>query len=118
LHADECAKRVAGYPQPTMVGVDRLHPVERRRSIPDFAYPAIVTALAAPDAAEVEPHDGAAQPLERLIHRIGNSIVHRSAVQRMGMKDQRHWGTGFLRMVVTAFEPTIRAGKHHLGHGL
>src|SRR5262249_20751237 len=55
---------------------------------------------------------------ERLIHRVGDPIVHRSAVQRMRMEDQRNWGAGVLRMMITALKPTVRAGKHHLWHGV
>ena len=34
------------------------------------------------------------------------------------MKDQRDRRTGLLRVVVTTLKPTVRAGKHHLWHGV
>jgi hypothetical protein len=101
-----------------VVGVDRLHPVERRRCVADLPDAAVIAPLAAPDAAEVEPHDRAAEPLERLEHRVRDAVVHRSAVQRMRVQHQRDRSARVLRMVVTAFKPTVRTGKHHLRHGV
>ena len=35
----------------------------------------------------------------------------------MGVQNQCDWGTGFLRMMITAFQPAVWAGEHHLWHG-
>ena len=101
-----------------MIGIDGLHPVERGGGVPDLADAAVVPALAAANSPEIEPHHRATEPLERLIHRVGDPIVHRSAVQRMWVENQRDWGAGLLGMMITALEPAIRAGKHHLWHGV
>ena len=118
LHADERTERIPGDPQTAVVRVHRLHPVERGGGVADLADAAVIAALAATDSAKIEPHHRAAEPLERLIHRVGHPIVHRPAVQRMRMKDQRDRRTGLLRVVITALEPAVRAGKHHLWHGV
>jgi hypothetical protein len=90
LHADEGAKRVASNPKAAMARVNSLHPVERRGGIGDLSYSAIVPALAAANAAKVEAHDGKAEALEGLIHGEDDTVVHRSAMQRMRMQQQSY----------------------------
>src|ERR1700722_2613857 len=101
-----------------MIRIDHLHPIERGGGIPDLANAAVIASLAPADTAEVEPHHRAAQPLEGLIHSIGDPVIHRSPMQRMRMKNQRPRRTSLLRVVVTTLKPTVRAGKHHLWHGV
>ncbi len=103
LHADERTERVTGDPKPAMTGIDRLHPVQRRGGIADFADSAVVTALTASDTAEVESHHGASKLLKCLVHRIGDAVIHRPAMQRMRVQNQGDRRAGFLRMVITTF---------------
>ena len=116
LHAHEGAEGVAGNPQAAMARVYHLHPVQRGRGIADFANAAVIAALATAHATEVEAHDREAKLLEALIHRVGNTVVHRAAMQRMWVHDQRQRRTRFLAMVVTTFQAPVWAGEHHLRH--
>ena len=86
-----------------MAGVDRLHPVQRRRGIADFANAAVIAALAAANAAEIEPHDRTTEALEGLIHRICDAIIHGPAVERVRMEDERDRRPRLLGMMITTF---------------
>src|SRR3546814_20345432 len=54
LHADPRAEAEARDPRRLRLGMDRLHPVERRGGVAQFADAIVERALAAADAAEVE----------------------------------------------------------------
>jgi len=112
----EGAEGIAGDPEAPGVRVDRLHPVERGGGVADLADAAVVAALAAADPAEVEAHHREAQLLEALVHRVGDAVVHRSAMQRMRVQDQRQRGALLLGVVVATFEPAIRPGEHDFRH--
>ena len=116
LHADEGTEGVAGDPEPAGRGVNGLHPVKRCGGITDFTDAAIVTALAAANAAKIEAHHREAELFEALEHCIGDAVVHRSAMQRMGVEDERERGAGLLGMVVATFKPTVWAGEHDFWH--
>lgn len=88
LHADKGPKGIASDPEATVAGVDSLHPVERGGGVRDFAYPAIIPALTAADAAKVETHDRQSEALKRLVRGEDDAVVHCSAVQRMRMKQE------------------------------
>src|SRR3546814_19761104 len=61
------------------LGMDRLHPVERRRGVAQLADAVVERPLAAPDAAEVEAQCREAARDEALVHRLGDAVVHRAA---------------------------------------
>ena len=118
LHADECSKRVPGDPQPTTTWVDGLHPVKSACGVTDLTNTAIVTTLATTNPSKVESHHRKAQALECLVHSVSDPVVHGPAMHRVWMQHQRQRRTLLLTMVVTTFEPTVRAGEHHLRHGI
>ena len=95
-------KTIAGNPQPAMAGVERLHPVQRRRGVVNLAHAAVKLALAPPNAAEVKAHDGKAQALIHLVHGIGDAVIHGPAMQRVGVQYQGQRRTALFGVVVTA----------------
>ena len=99
-----------------MARVHHLHPVQRRGRIADFANAAVITALAAAHATEVESHDAEAELLEALVHRVRDAVVHGAAVQRVRVHDQRQRGTSFAAMVVASLKPAVGSGEHYLRH--
>src|SRR3546814_9587182 len=72
------------------LGMDRLHPVERRRGVAQLADAVVERPLAAPDAAEVEAQCREAARDEALVHRLGDAVVHRAAALRVRVQDQRN----------------------------
>jgi hypothetical protein len=44
-------------------------------------------------------------------------VVHRPAVLRVGVEDQRNRRVLFLALVIAALKATLGAGKHHVRHG-
>ena len=116
LHSDPGAEREAGDPAGARFRIDGLRPVERRRSVGKFAGAMIERALAAADTAEIEPHHAEAELLEALVHRVGDTVIHGTAMQRMRVHDQRERRTALLAVVVATLQAPIGAGEHHLRH--
>jgi hypothetical protein len=89
LHSDPSTERKPGHPARLRARVHHLQPIERRRRIRQFADPAVENALAAPDPAEIEPQHRTAPPLKAIEQLIRHAIVHRAAVLRVRVQDQR-----------------------------
>ena len=69
-----------------------------------------------PDAAEIEPHHGAAELVEAMIQLVDERVVHRPAILRMRVQDQRHRRVGRLLTQIARFDPARRAGKDDVRH--
>ena len=96
--------------------MDRLHPVERGGGVRKLANAVVEAALAAPDAAEIEPQRRETARGEGLVQRLGDAIVHRAARLGVGMKDH---GDGRARAragLEAALETAFGSGKDHCGH--
>ena len=98
--------------------VHRLEVVERRGGIAELADALIVFALAAAHTAEVEAQHREADLVEGVVQVVDDAVVHRAAELRVRVQDDGDWRVFFALRVVAAFEPALRAGKNHLGHGL
>jgi hypothetical protein len=117
LHADPGAERIARDPARLGVGIHGLQPVEGGGGVRELAHAVIEAALAAADTAGVEAQDRKAAIHEHVEQREHHLVVHRPAVLRVGMKDQRNRRVFFLALVITTLEATLRAGEHHIRHG-
>ena len=91
LRGDPRAEGETGDPRRTVAGVLPRDPVERCRGVVPLAVAAVVDALAAADAPEVEAQDREVQVREAAEQGVDHLVVHRAAVQRMGMQ---HDGDG------------------------
>ena len=118
LHPDQRAKAVAGHPGGASLWVDRLDPIKRGRGIGQFADPVVKAALAAADAAKVEPQRCKPAGLKGLVHRLSDPVVHRAAGLRVRMKDHRDRCARAAGRLKTPFETAFGSGKDHCGHGL
>ena len=65
--------------------MQRLHPVERGGRVGKFAGAMVEFALAAPDAAEVEPERRETALLEHVEQVVDDLVVHRPAELRVRM---------------------------------
>src|SRR5690606_23877004 len=97
--------------------VQRLQVVERGRRVRKLSHALVVFALAAPDAAEIEPQAGEADVVEGIMETVDHLVVHRPPVLRMGVEDDRQWRVPVLLGMVAAFQPTVGTGEDDLGHG-
>ena len=116
LHADPGAEGESGDPAARCVFVVVLHPVERRRRVRQLALAPVVDALGPPDAAEIEAQGGKAAPGEDVIQAVDDLVVHRPAMLRVRMQDQRERRVRPLAVMVAAFEPAVGAGKNDIRH--
>src|SRR5262249_10921884 len=116
LHADPGAEREAGDPAAARLRVDRLRPVERRGGIRQFAGTMIERALAAADAAEVEPQDREIAVREGIVELVDDLVVHRAPELRVRVQDDRDRRVLLLRRVEPAFDPSGGSGENNLGH--
>src|SRR3546814_7738263 len=88
--SDVCSSDLeARDPRRLRLGMDRLHPVERRGGVAQFADAIVERALAAADAAEVEAQHRETARDEAFVHRLRDSVVHRAAALRIRVEDQR-----------------------------
>ena len=117
LHADPGAEREPRDPAVLGVLVHRLQVVERRGRVAELADALVVLALAAPDAAEVEPQHGEAQLVKGVMQVVDDTVVHRPAELRVRMQDDRDRRVLLLLRVVTSLETTLRSGENDFGHG-
>ena len=117
LHADPGAERDAGDPAGARVRIDRLNPIERGRRIRQLVL-AVINALAAADAAEIEPQNREAALREHVIELIHDRVVHRAAELRMRVEHDADRGILGLGRVKTAFETAGRAGKNDFRHNM
>ncbi len=92
LHGDPGAERDAGDPAALGVRLDDLQPVERGSRVRQLARAAVPDALAAADAAEVEPQHRKAALHEGVIERVDDLIVHRPAELRVRDAGSARWG--------------------------
>ena len=116
LHADPGAEAEAADPGRLRLGMDRLHPVERRGGVAKLADAVVEHALALADAAEVEAQGGEAAPDEGLVERQHDRIVHRAAALRVRVEDHRDRRARARAGAETAFETALGAGKDDFGH--
>src|SRR5262245_33812053 len=94
----------------------RLQPVERRGGVAQLALAAVETALGAADTAEIEPQHGIAPPLEGLVHRVDDLVVHRPPMLRIGMEDDGN-GRGRLPAgLIARFDAPFRSVDDHFRH--
>src|SRR5690606_29215195 len=96
-------------------GVDRLHPVQCRGGVGQFANAVVEAALTAADAAEVEAQRGEAAVDERLVQPLDDAVVHRPTALAVRMEDHRDGRPGTRGGGKTAFETAFGAGKDHGG---
>ena len=76
----------------------------------------IERALAAADAAEVEPQYREAACNERVIDLIDDLVVHRAVKLRMRVQHHRDRRILLLCRMVAALETACRAGENNFGH--
>src|SRR5262249_53272122 len=88
----------------------------RCRRIAQLAHPVVEPALAAADAPGVEAQHGKATIHEHVEQRENHLVVHRPAVLRVGMEDQRDRRMLLLALMIAALKATFWAGKHHVRH--
>src|ERR1700735_4014473 len=116
LHADPGAEGKACNPAGARLGIDRLHPVERRRRVRQFADAVVEAALAAPDAAEVEAQRREAAMHEGIIDLIDDLMVHRAAELRVRMQHNADRRVLLPRRVIAAFDTAGGPCGKNLGH--
>ena len=116
LHPDPGAEREARDPAVLGVGVHRLQVVERRGGVRQLADALVVLALAAADAAEVEPQHGEAEAVEGVVQVVDDAVVHRAAELRVRMQHDGDGGVAVPLRMVAAFEPALGAGEDDFGH--
>src|SRR4051794_17820107 len=97
--------------------MDRLHPIERGRSVAELANAVVEHALALVHAAEIEAQGRKAAPDEGLIEQLNDLVVHRSAHLRMRVEDQSDRRAGAAAGMETSFEASLRAWENDFGHG-
>jgi hypothetical protein len=66
-----------------------LDPVKSSAYIPDFAFAASVLTFAQSGSAKIEAQDGESEPVQRLHGVEDNFVMQRSAIERMGVTDNR-----------------------------
>ena len=81
-----------------------------------LALAAVVLALAAPDAAEIDPKGREAGRDEGLEQRVDDPIVHRAAMLGMGMKHQGDRCVRCLVVGVASLEAACRAVYRNFRH--
>src|SRR6185503_9711656 len=113
---DPGAEREARDPAMRRRGVLALQPIERCRRIGKLTLAAVVGALGAADAAEVEAQRGKAAPREQVIELVDDLVVHRPAVLRMRVQQQGDGRIRSLAMVIAAFEPSFGPGDNYVRH--
>ena len=118
LHANISAERITKHPLGRRIGIHGLQEIQPRAGIGDFANATIITALAAPHTTHIEAQHGKAQRLHALIQRMNDAVIHRAAMQRVRVQQQRRGGIRALGMVIASFKPAIRPGEHYFWHGL
>ena len=97
-------------------GLTGLRPVERRGGVRQFALAVIEAALAAPDAAEIEPQHREAALGEGVIEIVDDLVVHRPAELRMRMQHDGDRRAAHRRGMKTAFDAAGRTVEHDFGH--
>ena len=116
LHADPGAEREAGDPAAARFRVDGLRPVERGGGVGEFALAVVERALAAADAAEIEPQHREIAVRERIVELIDDLVVHRAAELRMRVQ---HDGERCVLLpcgMIPALDTSGGAGKDHFRH--
>ena len=116
LHPDQGAKAETGDPSCLRLGMDRLDPVERSRSIRKLTDPIVETALAATNSAEIEAQRRKTAGDEGAVHRHGDPVVHRPAALGVRVEDHRDRCTGARTRLETAFKAAFGTGKNDCGH--
>jgi hypothetical protein len=81
-----------------------------------LTHPVVEAALAAAHPAGVEAQHREAAIHEDVEQREDDLVVHRPAILRMGMKNQRDGRMFFLALVIAAFQTALGAGEHHIRH--
>jgi len=116
LHADPGAERVAGDPARLGVGIHALQPVERCSGVGQFPHAVVEASLTAADTPGVEPQHRETAIHENMEQREHDLVVHRPAILRVRMQDQRDRCALSLALVIATFEATLGAGEHHVRH--
>ena len=116
LHSYPGAEGKTRDPAALGLGIDRLRPVERGRSIRQFPLSVIERPLAAADAAKIEPERGEAAMHKGVIELIDDRVIHRPAELRVWMKDDCDRRILLSCGVVTPFDASGGAGKNNLWH--
>jgi hypothetical protein len=78
----------------------------------------VVFALAAPDAAEIEPHRGKPLADEHLVQLESGAMIHRAAKQWMGVKDKRYGRVFSFSFLIAAFKTPVRSGENDFWHSV
>ena len=116
LHRDPGSERDAGDPAGLRVRLDDLQPIEGRGRVGKLAGSAIPGALAAPDAAEIEPQHRESAGRKRMIQRVNHLIVHRPAELRVRVQNERDGAVAAVFVMVTGFQATAWAIDNKFGH--
>ena len=99
-----------------------LQPVEDRADVVALASSMVMCSLAKSRSSEVEAQHRQSKAVQCLRGVIHNFVVHRSAVQRMGMAHQRRVGRSGLAGVQQRFQPPCGTRQKHrlncIGHVL
>ena len=105
-----------GDPAAAAVGVVLLHPVERGRGIAQLALAVVEALLRAADAAEVEAQHREAAADEHVEQVVDDLVVHRAAMQRMRVQDQRQRRVGPRAVMVAPLQAAIGPVEDHFRH--
>ena len=116
LHTDQRTEAVARDPRGLRFGVDRLHPIERRGCVGQFAHTVVEAALAAAHTAKIEAQRGESARHKRLVHRLGDAIVHRAAGLWVRVQDHGDRRARARTWLEAAFETAFGAGKNDGWH--
>ncbi len=86
---------------------------QRGQRIIGFAGAVVECAGASADAAKIESDAGVAQRRESLRQRLHDLVVHRPALQRMRVRDQRNAARRLLGQIERELERAGRPGDRH-----
>src|SRR5205823_200983 len=73
-------------------------------------------ALAAPDAAKIEPQDREPALGKLVVEGVYDLVVHGPTVLRVGMEHQRDRGCVAFAMLIAPLQSALRAVHDHFGH--
>ena len=116
LHRDPGAEGHPDQPADAGLPIEGLQPVQGGGGIRQFAGTVLEQALAAADAAEIEPQHGKTALGEHVIERMDDGVVHGPAELRVGVQQQRNRGAGLLGLRVSTLDTPGGPTENHFRH--
>jgi hypothetical protein len=116
LHSYPRPEGDARDPAVARIRVDRLGPIERGRSVREFARAVIEGALAPAYASKIEPQRCEASVHEAVEQVVDDLVIHRAPELGVRVQHDADRGATLLRRLVAAFNAAGGAGKDDLRH--